>query len=101
MVPADRVLEPPNLNMKRVAISSRATNKNSRPTNPFTARNILDHVFVGLIGGIDTRLGTLDWQGKRVHDDQRRSDDFALHETHDFVWYTGSGVDHLKYAQAE
>jgi hypothetical protein len=67
-------------------------------TNSFATRNILYHVLVGLVGGIDACLGSLDWQSERVHDDKRRSDDFALHETHYFVWNTGSGMDHLKYA---
>jgi len=95
VVPADRILETPNLNAKRVAILAFDRPANPMPTNPFTTRNILDHVFVGFIGSIDACLGALDGQGERVHDDKRRSDDFALHKTHNFIWNTGPGVDHL------
>lgn len=64
-------------------------------THCLAALHVRDHVSLGLLRSVDTRLRALDRERERVHDAERPADDLALHETHDFVRATGAGVDDL------
>ena len=50
--------------------------------------DVLNHVFVRLIGRIDARLRALDWERERVHDYDGMPDNLSLHKPHDLPWYT-------------
>lgn len=49
------------------------------------ALDVLDHELVGLVGGVDARLGADDGERKGVEDDERVAVELALHEPHDLV----------------
>lgn len=76
--------------------------------------NVLNHILIRLISGIDPGLGALNGEGKGVHDDEGVAVDLALHEAHlcardtrsaaclarpaltyNFVHTTGTGVHDL------
>jgi hypothetical protein len=66
----------------------------------FTLLYICDHVLVCFVCSVDTGFGALDGQREGIHDHDRVTDDFSLHETHDFMWNAGSRVYDLSTKSA-
>ena len=61
-----------------------------------TQSQVFDHVFVCIVLGVDSGLGSFYRQSKGICHNERILGNIALHETHDFDLATGAGVhDHL------
>lgn len=56
---------------------------------------VADHVLIGLHLRVDSRLGTLDGQGERIHNDHGIAVDLALHQAHHFELAARPSVHHL------
>lgn len=55
-----------------------------QPIDSFEIFEILNHVFVAFLRGIDTGFGSMDGKGKSIDDNHILSINLARHETHDF-----------------
>lgn len=67
-----------------------------RDTHGGRALDVLNHELVGLVGGVDARLGADDGEREGVHDDESVAVELALHEPHDLVLSAGSCVHDLQ-----
>lgn len=52
-----------------------------------------------LVASVHSGLRSLHWQGRRVGDPEGVVTDAAVHDAHDFILATGTGVDDLKSAR--
>lgn len=91
VIPPDRMLDSADL----VVDQKPQQPPNSGETYPLTLREILDHVLVGLVRGVDSSLRPLNRQGKGIHDNQRIPHDLPLHETHNFIRHARPRMDNL------
>lgn len=59
------------------------------------ALDVLNHELVGLVGSVDTSLGSDDGKSESIHDNERVAVELALHQPHDLVLSSRPSVHDL------